>query len=41
MDAQIGQTKKPQWAFIMYENVLFIRVETARNWLKNKGKSGL
>ncbi len=38
MNAQTGKT---QGAFIMYENVLFIREENSRNCLKNTGKSGL
>ncbi len=34
MDAQIGQTEKPQGVFIVYENLLFIRGEIgkARDW---------
>ncbi len=35
MNAQIGQTEKPQGAFIMYENVLFIR---GKGWGKGWGK---
>ncbi len=33
MNAQIGQTEKPQGPFIMYENVLFIR---GKGWGKVK-----
>ncbi len=41
MNDQIGQTEKTQGDFIVYENVLFIKGEKSRNWLKNAGKSGL
>ncbi len=42
MDAQIGQTEKPQGVFIVYENLLFIRGEIGKGKrLKNAGKSGL
>ncbi len=40
MNAQIGQTEKTQGDFIVYENVLFIKGEKSRKWLKNTGKSG-